>query len=131
MKPHPSPITVLICDDDVGVREWLRAIVDNAAGMRVVGEAADGEAAIQEAIRQKPDVILLDLAMPILSGIDALPRLKEIGAAAKIIVLTGFSTATAAEEVLALGADTYLTKGANAETLIAAIRHVVVGATTP
>ena len=99
--------------------------------MRVVGEAADGEAAIAEASRLQPDVILLDLAMPILSGLDALPRLRQSAPAAKIIVLTGFSTATVADEVLALGADSYLEKGTNPDTIIAAIEHVVAGTAAP
>ena len=121
--------TILICDDNTAMRVMLRAVVEFMPAMSVVGEAADGEAAISEASRLQPDVILLDLAMPVLSGLDALPRLRQVAGAAKIIVLAGFSTATVADEVLALGADRYLEKGADIESIITAIEHVVAGTT--
>jgi DNA-binding NarL/FixJ family response regulator len=126
----PSPeTTVLICDDHAAMRTMLVAVVELIPGMRVVGEACNGEVAISEAERLQPDVILLDLAMPILSGLDALPRLRQTAAAAKIVVLSGFSTSTLADEVLALGADSYVEKGADLETMIGAIEDVA-GATS-
>jgi DNA-binding NarL/FixJ family response regulator len=121
--------TVLICDDDASMRSLLRVVVDLAPGMRAVGEAADGEVAIREASRLQPDVILLDLAMPVLSGLDALPQLRRCAAAAKIIVLAGFSTATVADQVHALGASSYLEKGADPYAIVAAIEQVVAGTT--
>jgi DNA-binding NarL/FixJ family response regulator len=121
--------TVLICDDDASMRSLLTVVVELALGLRVVGEAADGEVAIREATRLQPDVILLDLAMPVLSGLDALPRLRECAEGAKIIVLAGFSTATVADQVHALGASSYVEKGADPETIVAAIEHVVAGTT--
>jgi DNA-binding NarL/FixJ family response regulator len=121
----PRATTVLICDDLVMMRGMLRALVDLIPGMSVVGEAADGEAAITEASRLQPDVILLDLAMPVLSGLDALPRLREVAADSKIVVLAGFSTETVADRVLALGADRYLEKGTDLDTIVATIEDVV------
>jgi DNA-binding NarL/FixJ family response regulator len=111
------------------MRSLLTVVVELALGLRVVGEAADGEVAIREATRLQPDVILLDLAMPVLSGLDALPRLRECAEGAKIIVLAGFSTATVADQVHALGASSYVEKGADPETIVAAIEHVVAGTT--
>jgi DNA-binding NarL/FixJ family response regulator len=122
--------TVLICDDDSSMRSLLRVVVELSPGMQVVGDAADGEVAIREASRLQPDVILLDLAMPVLSGLDALPRLRECAADAKIIVLAGFSTATVADQVHALGAASYIEKGADPEAIVAAIERVVAGTTT-
>jgi chemotaxis response regulator CheB len=90
-EPEPAH-TILICDDNPEFRALLGAVVDSTPGMSVVGEAADGEAAISEAQRLQPDLILLDLAMPRLTGLDALPRLRQAAAATKIIVLSGFST---------------------------------------
>jgi DNA-binding NarL/FixJ family response regulator len=125
----PSETTILICDDSTAMRDLLRAVIGLAPAMRVVGEAADGEVAIREASRLQPDVILLDLAMPVLSGLDALPRLRQTAAAARIVVLAGFSTATVESQVLALGATSYLEKGADPESILAAIEHVVAGTT--
>jgi DNA-binding NarL/FixJ family response regulator len=125
-QPTPSRgATVLICDDHAEMRGMLGAVVDLIPGMRVAGEAADGEVAISEASRLQPDVILLDLAMPVMSGLDALPRLREVASDAKIVVLAGFSTETVADQVLALGADRYLEKGTDLDTIIAAIENVV------
>jgi DNA-binding NarL/FixJ family response regulator len=129
-QPPPRATTVLICDDLAMMRGMLRALVDLIPGISVVGEAADGEAAITEASRLQPDVILLDLAMPVLSGLDALPRLREVAVDAKIVVFAGFSTETVAEQVLALGADRYLEKGTDLDTIIAAIENVVAEPTT-
>jgi DNA-binding NarL/FixJ family response regulator len=122
--------TILICDDNTEFRALLGAVVDSMPGMSVVGQAADGEAAISEAARLQPDVILLDLAMPRLTGLDALPRLRHVAGAAKIIVLTGFSALVVSEQVLALGANHYLEKGADIETISAAIEDVLVVADT-
>jgi DNA-binding NarL/FixJ family response regulator len=122
--------TVLICDDHAAMRKMLCAVVELIPDTRVVGEAADGEIAIREAARLQPDVILLDLAMPVLSGLDALPRLRQTAVAAKIIVLAGFSTATVAAEVLSHGADRYVEKGAGVDALIAIIEAVVADTAT-
>jgi DNA-binding NarL/FixJ family response regulator len=85
--------------------------VDKHPGLRVVGEAADGNDAIVEAIRLQPDVTLLDLAMPKRSGLEALSELRRQAPEARIIVLSGFASANVAEEVAALGATSYLEKG--------------------
>jgi DNA-binding NarL/FixJ family response regulator len=122
--------TVLICDDHAAMRGMLHAVVDLIPGMSVVGEAADGEEAIREAARLQPDIILLDLAMPVLSGFAALPRLRQSATVAKIIVLAGFAAATVADEVFALGADMYIEKGADLETLTAAIEGVLADTAT-
>ena len=133
MGDQPTPpraTTVLICDDLAMMRGMLRALVDLMPGMSVVGEAADGEAAISEASRLQPDLILLDLAMPVLSGLDALPRLRQVAASAKIVVLAGFSTETVADEVLALGADRYVEKGTDLDTIVAVLENVVADTTS-
>jgi DNA-binding NarL/FixJ family response regulator len=114
---------VLICDDNAAIRRLLRAIVDGSTGLRVIGEAADGNEAIAEATSLEPDVILLDLAMPERSGLEALPELRRVAPNAQIIVLSGFADANVADEVLALGAVAYLQKGASAETIVGAIEQ--------
>ena len=116
---------VLICDDNEAIRELLSTVVGNDAGLRVVGEAADGNEAIVEAIALQPDVILLDLAMPKRSGLEALPELRRVAPDARIVVLSGFTSANVAEEVMALGAASYVEKGADSDAIVAAIRQAV------
>ncbi len=116
---------VLICDDNEAVRALVEMIVDEAVGLTVVGEAADGNEAIVEATRLQPDVIILDLAMPKLSGLDAIPALRRIAPAAQIIVFSGFAGAVVAEQVLALGAVRYLEKGASPDTIVATIEQAL------
>ena len=122
-----TPAGVLICDDNDAIRRLLDAIVANEPGLQVVGEAADGNEAIVEAIALQPDVILLDLAMPERSGLDALPELRRVAPNARIVVLSGFASANVAEDVIALGAASYVEKGADPAAIVAAI----VGAVAP
>ena len=126
---HDGPESaVLICDDNAAMRVLLTVIVDTTHGLRVAGEAADGDEAVLEATRLQPDVILLDLAMPNRSGLEALPDLRRVAPDAQIVVLSGFASATVAEEVLALGARTYLQKGADPDTIIATIQSAAADA---
>lgn len=125
---HRPESGVLICDDNAAMRVLLTVIVDTAHGLRVAGEAGDGDEAVLEAARLQPDVILLDLAMPNRSGLEALPDLRRVAPDAQIIVLSGFAEATVAEEVLALGARTYLQKGAGPDKIIAAIQSAAADA---
>ena len=120
-----TPAGVLICDDNEAIRRLLGAILANEPGLRVVGEAADGNEAIVEAIALQPDVILLDLAMPKRSGLEALPELRRVAPEARIVVLSGFASANVAEEVIALGAASYVEKGADPAAIVAAIRQTL------
>lgn len=119
---------VLICDDNEAVRALVGLIVDSAVGLTVVGEAADGNEAIVEATRLQPDVIMLDLAMPKLSGLEAIPALRRIAPGSPIIVFSGFATSSVAPQVLALGAASYLEKGANPDTIVATIEQALADA---
>lgn len=117
-------IGVLICDDVESMRALLGVIVDLRPGLRVVGEAEDGDQAIAQAKRLRPDVVLLDLSMPRRTGLDALPEIKRVAPEARIIVLSGFATAMVAAEVIALGADLYIEKGAEPDTIAMMIEEV-------
>jgi DNA-binding NarL/FixJ family response regulator len=123
-----APAGVLICDDNAAMRTLLGVIVGSSPGLRVLGEANDGNEAVAEARRHQPDVILLDLAMPNRNGLEALPELRSVAPEARIIVFSGFATATVADQVLALGAASYLEKGADPDMIIDAIEHALAGA---
>ena len=120
-----NEIRVLICDDNELVRRFVRALLEEAGGIQVVGEASGGGAALVEAERLQPDVILLDLAMPDRSGLDVLPDLRRVAPAARIIVLSGLAAENAAASALALGAVAYLEKGGGAKEIAALVRRVV------
>ena len=128
-RDNGKPARVLICDDNDMIRLLLGMIVGTSRALQVVGEAGDGNEAIAEARRLQPDVITLDVAMPNLSGLDALPELRRAAPHARIIVFSGFASVHIADEVIALGAACYLEKGASKETIVAAIEQAV--ATTP
>lgn len=117
-------VGVLICDDVESMRVLLGVTVELRPGLRVVGEAADGEQAIAQAERLQPDVILLDLSMPRRTGLDALPEIKRVARDAKVIVISGFVSSMIAADVLARGADSYIEKGADPDTIAAMIEEV-------
>ncbi len=115
---------VLICDDVEQVRGLLAMIVRKRPGLCVVGEAEDGEQAIVEAERLQPDVILLDLSMPRMTGLEALPQIRRVAPNAKVVVLSGFAGSMVASDVLAHGAHRYLEKGVHPDIIAATIEEV-------
>ena len=123
-KPLNGSIGVLICDDVGSMRVLLGVVVAQRPGLHVVGEAADGVQAIAEAERLQPDVILLDLSMPRMTGLDALPEIKRVAPEAKVIVLSGFAASVLAPDVLAHGAARYIEKGVDPDTIVAMIEEV-------
>jgi DNA-binding NarL/FixJ family response regulator len=117
-------IRILVVDDHPVVRQGLRAFLDTRDGMAVVGEAGDGEAAIAEAARLRPDVILMDLLMPGTDGLTAIGRIRAADPGARILVLTSFSSADQVVPAVRAGAAGYLLKDAAPEEVEAAVRAV-------
>jgi DNA-binding NarL/FixJ family response regulator len=122
-----DPIRVLIVDDHSVVREGLRAFLELQAGLDVVGEAADGEEAIEAGARLRPDVILMDLVMPQLGGVAAMRRLREQVPGARIIVLTSFLDDDKLLPALRAGAAGYLLKNAEPHEIARAVRAAHAG----
>ena len=122
---------MLICDDNDAMRMLLGVLVDGSPKLRVVGEAANGNDAVAQARLLQPNVILLDLAMPVRSGLEALPELREVAPDARVIVYSGFAGGVVAEDVLALGAADYLEKGAHPDTILATIEQAARPAAFP
>jgi DNA-binding NarL/FixJ family response regulator len=120
-------IRVLIADDHAVVRQGLRTFLDLQDDVEVVAEAADGEAAVAAAAADQPDVVLLDLVMPGVDGLRALPRLREQAPAARVIVLTSFGDEERILAALRAGAVGYLLKDAEPGELVRAIRTAHAG----
>ena len=120
-------IRVLIADDQDLVREGLRMIVDADPGMEVIGEAADGKRALDAARQLDPDVVLMDVRMPELDGIEATARLAVAGARARVLVLTTFDLDEYVYRALKAGASGFLLKDATGDQLVAAIRTIASG----
>lgn len=118
-------LRVLIVDDVPGLRTLVRLVLEDDGRFDIVGEAADGLQAIELATTEKPDLVLLDLAMPVMDGLEALPRLVEGDKPPCVLVLSGFSEGKLANQCRALGASGYIEKGASPERIIAAIASVV------
>jgi two-component system, NarL family, response regulator LiaR len=115
-------IRVLIADDHAVVRQGLRTYLELQDDVEVVGEAADGEAAVADAERLAPDVVLLDLAMPRLDGVAALRELRERAPAARVLVLTSFGEDDRLFAALRAGAAGFLLKDTEPAELVRAIR---------
>ncbi|MCW2752892.1 MAG: ATP-binding region, ATPase domain protein [Marmoricola sp.] len=123
---EPESLRVVIIDDTADLRELLRMALIRG-GMQVVGEAGDGAAGIEAVRNGNPDVVLLDLSMPVMDGLEALPAIRELAPDARIIVLSGFGASRMSERALEIGADAYLQKGASLGRILDYIRDIVSG----
>lgn len=125
----PAPITVLVVDDQDLVRSGFKAILGTYEGISIVGEARNGAEAVQEAQRLKPDVVLMDIRMPEMSGIEACqaitgnPLLRKT----RVLVLTTFDIDEYVYDALGAGASGFLLKDADPDDIVAAIRVVADG----
>jgi len=120
-------IRILIAEEHGIFRETLRTFLELEEGFQVVGEAEDGEDLVRQAIALKPDVILMDVIMPKLNGIEATKRIKSFLPSTAILILTAHSYEAYVLAVLKAGAAGFLSKGARGKDLIAAIQAVRVG----
>jgi DNA-binding NarL/FixJ family response regulator len=120
-------IRVLICDDQALVRGGFRAILELQNDIQVVGEAANGAEAVALAERRSPDVILMDIRMPVLDGVDATRRLVAGGSPARILVLTTFDLDEYVHAAIRAGASGFLLKDVTPSKLLEAIRVVAGG----
>jgi DNA-binding response OmpR family regulator len=110
---------VVIADDVDDMRFLLRKALERSTQFTVVGEAADGRQAVDEAVRYRPDLALLDLSMPVMDGLDALPLIRAAVPGCTVVVLSGFDTDAMAHQAMQAGAAAYLVKGLGPDELIA------------
>ena len=119
-----TPISVVVCDDVPELRRLLREVLDEDEGMHVVGEAADGRQAVEVIGQLQPDVVILDLSMPELDGLEAIPLIHQVAPGAEICIFSGFEEGKVAEVALRLKASRYVRKGAPLEDLRNAVREL-------
>ena len=119
--PGP-PIEVVVCDDVAELRGLFRVELEQDGDIRVVGEAEDGRAALQMVAELPPDVLLLDLSMPDMDGLEVLVRLKRLGTRVRVVVCSGYTFEVMGERALASGADSYVEKGVPGESLREVVR---------
>lgn len=120
-------INVIIADDHELIREGIRQILELEEDISVIGQAGDGEEAVELSLKLKPDIILLDINMPRLNGIETLRKFKDLGIKTKIIILTIHEEREYILETLKLGADGYMLKDSDASSFIKGIREVFQG----
>ncbi len=122
------PIRVLLCDDVQAFRALVRYSLEDEDGIEVVGEAADGNEGVRQAVDLQPDVVLLDLSMPECDGLEAIPAIRAGSPSAAIVALSGFTADRMAEPVFARGARAYLEKGVDLAEIVTTIRSVTTAA---
>lgn len=123
-------IRVLIVDDHEVVRKGIAAFLETEPEIELVGEASNGSEGISECFRLQPDIVLMDLVMPELDGIEATRQIKHKGGTTRVLVLTSFATDDKVYPAIQAGADGYLLKDSGATTLLQAIRNVHQGQTS-
>lgn len=123
-EPATKPITILLAEDHIIVRESIRQSLERKPGFVVVGEASDGEEAVRMTQELKPDIIIMDISMPKLNGIEATRKIKAVQPSAAILVLTAYDYEQYIFPLLAAGAAGYLLKDISSHELIHAIETV-------
>ena len=123
-----SPLKILVVDDHIVVRTGLKSLLATQPDMTVVAEAANGQEALDKAKELRPDVIIMDISMPVMDGIEATRRITAANPDARILALTVHEDKQFFYSMLIAGARGYISKQAASQDLVAAIRHVASGA---
>ena len=122
--PGSAPISVFLCDDVQAFRSLMRFVLEEDSDIEVVGEAGDGRAGVDGVAAAQPDVVLLDLSMPVLDGLEAIPLMLDAAPGTRIVGLSGFTADRMRETMLAEGAVAYVEKGADLEEIARTVREV-------
>lgn len=120
-------IKVLLVDDHTVLRDGLRFLLEAAGDIQVIGTAANGQEAVEEATRNCPDVVMMDISMPVMNGIEATKRICEVCENTKVLILSMYHTNDYIQRALDAGAVGYLLKDSAGTELIEAIRDIHAG----
>ncbi|MEU8174953.1 response regulator transcription factor [Microbispora hainanensis] len=127
MTPPEAPIRLAVADDQALVRMGVRMLVEDEPDIDLVAEAADGAAAVAAVRRWRPDVVLMDIRMPVLDGIEALRRIVAEAPATRVVMLTSFDLDDHVFDALRAGASGFLLKSAEPDEMLRAVRVVAAG----
>ncbi len=125
IHPPTAPLRVLIVDDAADLRLLVRYVLQLDPAFNVVGEAEDGREGVRKATELQPDLVLLDLSMPGLDGLEALPLILEAAPDVTVVVLSGFSAKAMAGRAMERGALGYVEKGVPPATLLGQLRTLL------
>jgi DNA-binding NarL/FixJ family response regulator len=120
-----APFRVVLVDDMVELRKLIRLTLERSGHFEVVGQAGNGREGIEVASATQPDLVLLDVSMPVMDGLEALPALCRSVPTAKVVMLSGFSQARLGAEAAAGGAVAYVEKGLPPDALVARLLEVL------
>lgn len=120
-----APLSVVVIDDTPDIRLLLRVALEGQRQFEVVAEAGDGRHGVELVRDHQPDLVVLDLAMPVMDGLEALPLIRTASPNSKVVVLSGFETRAMAERVINEGASAFIQKGASARTIVSEIAETM------
>lgn len=123
-RASSTEVRVVVADDSASLRRLVQLTLGLQPGVRIVGEAVDGREAVEAVRREQPDLVLLDIAMPVMDGLEALPLIRRDAPHTRVLVLSAYSSAGMAAVAQEAGADGYLEKSASDEELLDAIRAI-------
>ncbi len=123
MTGPPARLRLFVCDDAEDFRVLIRYAAEDDGGLEIAGEAADGEAGIAGVAATRPDVVLVDLSMPRVDGLEAIPRMRRAAPGARIVAMSGFGAEHMEARALAAGADAYLQKGGDLDAILEVLRR--------
>ena len=124
-------LTAVIVDDTPDIRMLTRMALEMDGGVTVVAEAGNGREGIEVVAAHQPDVVLLDMAMPVMDGLEALPHIKQASPRTRVLVVSGFDTGTMLDSAAEAGADGYVQKGLAPAVLLERVREVAAGPLRP
>lgn len=120
-------ISIVIADDHEVVRDGIRARLQQVEDLKIIAEAKNGSDAVDQVSRHKPDVVMLDISMPVLNGLEAARKIREDGHQCKILMLSIYDATEYVQGAVKAGANGYLLKDASAKEMVSAIRSVAAG----